>query len=268
MSKKLAALLFAAALPLGAQAATETWDIAGGDLSSSHGYGNHLTADGQSGNDLTITGWSDTGGNNDDILEQGSIRKYNGGIGMYNYDHYRYHEYNGQYPALKDDHTIDNIGNDSDMVLLSFDTAVTLSQVSIGWIEPNTTTDLTVVGYKGGDNLPDLAGQTWNNVKGNNPTLWETVFQKLDVSGYTSYAVNTTTLLSSKYWLIGACNEIFNSICKDGRCNGGGFKLTAVKADTPNGGGEVPTPASILLVFAGLLAMLRSSKNKKAHLAA
>lgn len=265
MSKKLAALLMSAFLSVGTQAATETWNMrstgSGGEGSFDYtGYGNTLTIN-KADNSLKVTGWSDTayangstGGVGDDYLQTTKLERWSGGLGSTN-----------QHP--NDSHTIDNFsgGDDTDMVLLSFEKAVSLTEVNIGYT--TGVADVTVVGYTGSGtpDPSDMAGKTWSQVQGS-PSVWQTVSELLSVS-VGAYAVNAAGI-TSKYWLIGACNSVFNSAtCIDGKCDhGGGFKLATVTGTTPNGGGggEVPAPASVLLILAGLLAMQRSSKKKLA----
>ena len=266
MSKKLVALLVAA-LPISAQAATDTWDFSTGIFSGS-GYGNTFTVAGASGtNNLTMTGWSDTGGSNDDILESGYLDydtpKYS--LTLQNQDH----NVNGHSETSSPGHSIDNFGDwtDTDMVLLSFHQEVTLESLSIGWATEETKgyqADITVVGYTGKETITGLSGNKWEDMAAGS---WNEVETLSNVQGESTRALSTT--VSSKYWLIGAFNVAFSG-SGDGLSEG--FKLSAVTGSTSNGGGgggEVPAPNSVLLLLAGLLSLqAMKRKSRQAGIAA
>lgn len=259
MSKKLTTFLIAAALPFGAQAATETWNFLTDGQLDGHFNGNTLTV--ANSNELRVTGWSDTAGHNDNKLADGRLVRYNSGYGFVNRD-----ETSGQVPG----HSIDNHdsadGTDTDMVLLSFQNSVTLKELSIGWAcEGGGTTDssncqrsqsdVTILGYTGDSdsyNIP--AHSTWESLEATG--LWETVASIPDFDDFSTYQLAENTL-SSKFWFIGA----FNSVFSDSGSNIGlgwrdGFKLKGVGGyTTPGGGGEVPLPSSALLLIIGLLTM-------------
>ncbi len=263
MSKKLAALLIAAVLPLGAQAATETWDFSSAQVSigTSTSYGNEYKAQSDSNTDVRVTGWSDTGalvytGPNNSAeykIETASVRKYSGGFGVKNRE--------------RDGHTIDNGGNDTDMVLLSFTKEVSLSGLTVGWVE-DYTTNISVAAY-GGSGTPSesgLLGETWSTLQD-----WQLAQTLTLQTSQTRTLINSyqsiTTNLKSKFWLIGACNFAFSgNICHD--CEYSGFKLASVVSSVTNGGGQVPSPASIFLVLAGLVAIRYSRNAKTARLSA
>ena len=156
------------------------------------------------------------------------------------------------------DHAMDNAGN-SEFILLSFSSAVTLNALQLGYI--NTDSDLTVLAYTGGGG-PTFAGKSYGGSTGLVNNGWAVIGNYANVPQTSTIALgNATTInagnVSSSYWLIGAYNSIFGAGLSDGNDY---VKLLAVYG-TPGGGTgqQVPEPSSLLLMGIALasLTMLR-----------
>lgn len=235
-------------------AGTQTWNIQSGDIIGT-GYGNYIskTVDGVN---MNLTGWADTAGTSG--LETGKLMYWNGyGLGMVNRDE----------SNTAPDHSIDSFNNgDYDMVLLKFDTEVNLSGFNIGWAQEvsssNTYADVSVLAYTGNSTFNTFtSAQTWSSLVASNGG-WTAQGNYANVDDYSYQAVNS--VVSSKYWLIGAYNSVFGSGAGLGAGNDG-FKLAAVTtttADAPSN--SVPEPGSLAVVAAGLLALSRARKSKQA----
>ena len=78
-----------------------------------------------------MKGYSDTGGTSDNLLETGRL-SYSSSYGLM----LQNRDENNTVPSHSNtvpSHSIDSYGNDVDMVLLTFDTAVSLTRFGIGW---------------------------------------------------------------------------------------------------------------------------------------
>ncbi len=165
-------------------------------------------------------------------------------------------------------HSLDNGGN-TDVMLLSFTSAVALSSVSIGWSQ--TDSDISVLRYTGAT-VPTILGAT-------TPSLltsgWQLVGNYANVTGVTSAStgnptgvtsVNSTNLASS-WWLISAYNAGYGASAGDPRSATTGLdagndyiKVLAV-AGTPATTTRVPEPASVPLVALAFAAMAWVSRR-------
>ena len=109
------------------------------------------------------------------------------------------------------------------MLLLSFDTAVSLTGASFSWVDGSSKSkDITVAGLK--DNSLSLfsGSTTWADIAGN---AISTAIGHYDISNYQS---SFTKLTTAKYWLIGAYNTFFDTSLSN--FEGVGFKLSSVTA--------------------------------------
>lgn len=251
-------------------AAIDTWEFASGDRTLTSGVGNTFTVDNDTGSSdasdvITVTGWSDTGTNN--VIEAGELG-YSTGYGLTLTE-------NGS-PSGSPNHAIDNFDSNFDMVLVSFDQSISLSEFSIDWRYEGagyTQADITVVAYEGNDTISTLAGVNKWDALAAPGSGWTTVGRYADVDSGADIAYQTvTTTVESKYWLIGAFNPVFTG---GERPPGGGlgtgwadaFKLASVAgtyADTPPPP-SIPEPAS-LFIFATALFGLMSAKRGKANI--
>lgn len=261
-----------AALP--AMAAIDTWNFATDNRNLTSGVGNTFTVDNDTGSSdssdvINITGWSDTGTSND--IEAGRLG-YTTSYGLTLTE-------NGS-PSGSPNHAIDNFDNNFDMVLVTFDQLINLSEFGIDWRYEGSgysggysQADISVVAYTGSGDISTLAGvNKWDAIAAPG-SGWTTVGHYANVDSGNDIAYQTvTTAVESKYWLIGAYNPVFTG----GERTPGGlgtgwkdaFKLASVAgtyADTPPPGGQIPEPASLFL-FATALFGLMSTKRSKANI--
>jgi hypothetical protein len=253
----------AAFIALPALAGTQTWNLNDGSFNYS-GNGNTMTINGANSNNLGITGWSDTGGTNDDKIENGKLT-YGSSYGLM--------LQNRDESNTTPSHSIDNFDNDFDMVLLSFDKAIDLEGFNIGWARETDTSgnnygyaDVTVAAYTGAGNFAFNAADTWSSIAGTN---WSTIGHYGNVSDYSYQSV--TTDVKSKYWLIGAYNPTFTGAGETTNGPGtgwrDGFKLASVTGQTytpPST--NVPEPGTMAILASGLLGLFATRRRKQAGL--
>lgn len=97
------------------------------------------------------------------------------------------------------EHSVDNNGR-YDMVLLSFDRAVSLTGVDIGWSQ--TDSDITVLAFNSTGVLNDLVGQRYGALQSG----WQLVGQYANANDVSVQPISTPSL--SRYWLVGAYNPL------------------------------------------------------------
>jgi hypothetical protein len=218
------------------------------------------------GVNISISGWADTFGSNDDIVVGANTYKISDwyGYGVTNQD--------WEYSHNSPDHAIDNMntvsGNwqDFDFVLFSFSDSVTLQGAGFSWAYSQSDTQVSVAAL---DNISSLTSgsSTWSSIVGDALTASYNV-EKCDTTDehlkYKSeFAINT----SAKYWLVGAYNKVFGDI--GGYSNNDAFKLTSIGfsvdgTPTPPTTTAVSEPGTIGLLFAsGMLVMWR--RKRAAH---
>jgi hypothetical protein len=212
------------------------------------------------GVNISVSGWADTYGSNDNIVVGANTYKISDryGYGVTNQD--------WEYSHNSPDHAIDNMntvrGNlqDFDFVLFSFSDSVTLQGASFSWAYSQSDTQVSIAAL---DNISSLTSgsNTWSDIVGDALTSSYNV-EKCDTTDehlkYKSeFAINT----SAKYWLVGAYNKVFGDI--GGSSNNDAFKLTSIGfsvegTPTPPTTTAVSEPGTIGLLFAsGMLVMWR-----------
>jgi hypothetical protein len=181
-------------------------------------------------------------------------------------------------------HSVDNVGN-TDMILLQFSSAVTLSQFTIGWngtdnVDTNTSmtgiqgagSDVSVLAYSGKTTLDpatQIVGLTPLGLLSNN---WQVIGNYANV-GIGSNTQGIVTGVASSWWLISAYNTVY--LNKNGSETVGlltdpatkttrdYFKLVSVAGTKPGNPPGVPEPGSMALLGIGLLGLLRASRKNK-----
>lgn len=173
------------------------------------------------------------------------------------------------------DHAMDNHGPE-EMILFTFDQAVQLNQLKLGFPASTTTcngsacgTDMTILAYVGNTALPAISSldSSAAGLGSANFTKFAFTANPSNVNGGVTSGFNTGTgAVSSKYWLVGAYNKWL----------GGGLSgdndyvklagLGGVSGTTTGGGGGggIPEPSSLALVGLGLIGGMRRWKIRKA----
>ena len=194
----------------------------------------------ESGLNLSVTGWSY---NSNKVVGQDWVGKWDGlGVEKVN----------------SPNHAVDNENGDFDMLLLSFDKAVTLKSIDLGWISGDS--DMSFMAFNGGAfDSSSLLGKKWEMLIGNG---WQSAGNYYNVDYGNSGNVNHTNI-TSQYWLVGAYNPALGALNNINRNVTGKtdyFKVKGVTVESvpPEEPPPVDVPESgslalLLLGFAGLL---------------
>lgn len=216
------------------------------------------------GPNVVVTGWANTTaagatGVNDDKLASQTVKMWNG-LGVDN----------SIEPSTSPQHSTDNNGQ-TDMILFSFASDIALTGLSIGW--SNTDSDMTVLAYTGGGVAPSLTGKTYGELTaaGGGWTLINHLSNVSNVSSNSTSIAGSaafnggTSKIFSSYWLVGAYNPLVGN--SPGWTTENDYVkisgLTGEKRPT-NGGGQVPEPATLFLMGAGLLGMTYMRRRETA----
>lgn len=237
---------------------------------------NNQTSNTQGGITATASGWSNTVGSANILLDSAYIT-LNGssGLGVRNNDCSGFANCTGggsdANEGLSPEHAIDNNGR-TDSILFSFTDKVNLTSFSAGWV--STDSDFTVLAYTGAGNPATLAGQSYAGLLSNG---WSLIgnFLAGSSTGAHDFANNTY----SSYWLIGALNTMVGG--DSTKAGNDYFKLISLAGctcdnappgtpgcSTGGGGGGVPEPGTLLLMGAGLLGLTRFKARRTMHVAA
>ena len=205
---------------------------------------------------VTISGWSESNSNGGGTLTNASnqlVHWGQNGLGIYE--------------SNSPNHAVDSSGAD-EFILFTFEEEVSLICYSFGWPDANGGVDYdSTLGYwdGSGSNTPDPAGLTIGQLGSegwklageytNNPQDYTIVNNdaRLDASADT-----VDQEIYSRYWIVGAYMTQFpGSTLGSNYAGNDYFKLASVSVVTrpntpPPPGGEVPTPAPLALMAAGL----------------
>lgn len=186
-----------------------------------------------------------------------SVRNWGVGLGVEN--------------AWGPEHAIDNSYNyysrsyDYDMVLLTFDQAVSLNSISAGWRGTNQgyyasgqNSEASILAYTGAGTAPSFVGSEWTDLLNDE---WEGIGNYRIDNLNSPESVNAMGTVS-RYWLVGAYNPTFNLMSGEqvSFSNGNDFwKLSGVSVSV----NPVPLPGSLVL-FGSALMLFGSLRRKKA----
>lgn len=157
-----------------------------------------------------------------------------------------------------------------DSILLSFDTAVSLTGVTIGWSSYDA--DITVSAYLG-SGAPTLAGKTYGALTADG---WTYVEHESNMTSNTQRLINGATgtadgvsaaTKTSKYWMISAYNPTRGGDTSNTALSVGNdyFKLLSVAASSTNppAPGGVPEPAALSLIGVAALGATAAARRRK-----
>jgi hypothetical protein len=232
------------------------------EIGTDFSTGGNINIDGVS---IKVSAWSDTYGNNDDIVVEGQVAgpwTSNGedGYGIKNQDELDYGDYeNGGYS-----HAIDNLHGkttDYDMVLFSFSEEVSLAGATFSWLNPKEDVDSQQITVVGLDSIQGLSGSTWANIASSNSVVNAGSFQieKCD----DVYLSDFTTTKTAQYWLVGAYNTAFGYV-SDFSKKDDAFKLASIgfgkkktPVEKPPTNVDAPSSFALLILGGGLMAWRR-----------
>lgn len=238
---------------------------------------NNTTTNTQGGITATASGWANTVGSANTLLDTAYIT-LNGssGLGVRNNDCSGYSNCTGgtsgrdANEGSSPEHAIDNDGR-ADSVLFSFSNKVNLTSFAAGWVQ--TDSDFTVMAYTGAGNPASLAGQSYSGLLSNGWSLIGNI-----LAGSTTGAHDFANNTYSSYWLIGALNTFVGG--DPAKAGNDYFKLISLAgctcANAPPGtpgcsgggnGGGVPEPGTLLLMGAGLLGLTRFQVRRAIRIA-
>jgi hypothetical protein len=154
-----------------------------------------------------------------------------------------------------------NVEYDYDFVLLSFDSAVTLTGASFSWLHSSSDSQVSVAAL--GNTAKLTSGvNTWSDIVAD--ALTSASFD-IESCEYLDHRADFTFTESAQYWLVGAYNTVFGKTT-DGRIGNDAFKLANIGFSISEAAGtpdttEVSEPGTIgLLMACSLFVMWRRKK--------
>ncbi|MGB0566940.1 MAG: exosortase-dependent surface protein XDP1 [Alteromonas macleodii] len=154
-----------------------------------------------------------------------------------------------------------NVERDYDFILLSFDSAVTLTGASFSWLYDSRDSQVSVAALSNTSKLTSGVN-TWSHIV--EDALTSASFD-IESCEYLDHRADFTFTESAQYWLVGAYNTVFGNI--GGEFNNDAFKLANIgfsvteTAGTPDPT-EVSEPGTIgLLMACSLFVMWRRKKT-------
>ena len=153
-----------------------------------------------------------------------------------------------------------NVERDYDFILLSFDSAVTLTVASFSWLYDSRDSQVSVAALSNTAKLTSGVN-TWSDIV--EDALTSASFD-IENCEYLDHRADFTFTESAQYWLVGAYNTVFGNI--GGKFNNDAFKLANIgfsvteTAGTPDPT-KVSEPGTIgLLMACSLFVMWRRKK--------
>jgi PEP-CTERM motif len=225
------------ALGLGSPAfAASTWNLTS-NCSGGTGLGNTLNCTGGASS-LSVNAWSDN--TSTSKYTAAEVRGGSQGLGVRN---------SSESSSVSSSYTIDNATPGKDMLLLSFGSAVSLNQLSLGFVSGDS--DLSVLAYTGsGNGATSVSGKSASNLVSGGG--WSLVSQLSGDGSAGSRSFNSAGTYTSSWWLVSAYNSSFGGSSLSGTDY---VKLLSVAGNlvTPPPTGKTPEPASLALVGLGML---------------
>ena len=233
--------LLCAAMPASAAVYTFTTTTAGNYASSGSGDGNSYTFTSTAGGEhVTVSGWQISQASGNAVASQ-TLGLYSPGFGVTGTN-----DYSGNYGY----HQIDNAYGYTDFALLTFDHAVTLTNIGLNSFNLGDSSDNNPNYLSTKDNdLVFLALTSPFNAGSVTTSGWTTV-NGTGADG----TIATGSSAVSRQWLIGAA---FNSGSNDG------FKVASLKVNTS----AVPEPATWAMMLVGFGAVGASMRRRRPVLA-
>ena len=154
-----------------------------------------------------------------------------------------------------------NVERDYDFVLLSFDSAVTLTGASFSWLYNSKDSQVSVAALSNTAKLTSGVN-TWSDIV--EDALTSASFD-IESCEYLDHRADFTFTESAQYWLVGAYNTVFGKI--DGKVGNDAFKLANIGFSVTETSGtpdttEVSEPGTIgLLMACSLFVMWRRKKT-------
>lgn len=253
-----AATVVAALFSVPSLSAVQTWTFNQATQSFSSTNNGNTLSQSSGGINLVTTGWSDTAdvagaGTNDTIETAKLIWANSTALGIQDQD---------ETTTTSPHHSVDSVRFNSsdtdpdgefDMLLLTFDSAVSLTGITLNWALDGASTtraDVSILAWNGAGSST-LTGKTWSNVLASNGGGYTSVGNYADV-GLSYYAINTN--VQSTKWLVGVYNPVFGAGTNLDGANDG-LKLASLTTSTPPTDRDVPVPGTIPLILAGLAAL-------------
>lgn len=260
MKIKLCGALLTVLFASAPASATITWQFSGSNCAhapagSGITPGNIRTCNGSTGPTVQASAWANTVGSTNTSIESAYLGLYSGGLGVTNRDGATGAD---DYEGVSPEHAVDNEDR-YDSVLFTFDSAIDLSHVTLGYMSGDS--DVTVLAYTG-SGTPALTGKSYASLTASYG--WSLIGHYLNLGTNAPHAINAGNITSS-YWLIGAYNPLVGGNQSFSSYNDS-VKLLALKGDTPplpppqQG---VPEPGTLLLAGAGLIGLLQAQRGKR-----